>query len=125
MPTRRSTAPTHIRTPETVLVLFGVSLSVRQFLLLLVGLALSFQLWQPLGVLELLPGGLVLRWILTVVPLGVALALAFVFPRARSLEAWGLVLLRYWLRPHCLVWRSIRWTDPGFAVEEEEGDGIP
>lgn len=106
--------PTHVRTPETLLTLAGVSLSVRQFLLLLVGVALSYRVWLLLGIFAQFPTGQVLRWIVTVLPLCTALAFAFVSLASRSLDSWMIVMLRYGLRPHCFVWRSVRFFDPGF-----------
>jgi hypothetical protein len=31
----------------------------------------------------------------------------------RPLEAWSLVLFRYWQRPQTYVWRSVRTRQPG------------
>lgn len=125
-PTGRRThlVPTHVRTPETLLTLAGVSLSVRQFLLILVGIALSYRVWLLFHVLLLLPAGQVLRWVLTVIPCCVALAFAFVTLAARTLDAWCVVMLRYVLRPHRFVWRSVRFFDPGLGgiSKEEESD---
>src|SRR5262245_39063681 len=123
---RTHLVPTHVRTPETLLTLAGVSLSVRQFLLILVGIALSYRVWLLFGVLSLLPGCQVLRSTLTVIPFFVALAFAFVSFAARTLDAWCVVILRYALRPHRFVWRSVRFFDPGLggiSKEEEESDG--
>jgi hypothetical protein len=56
---------------------------------------------------------------------GVALAFAFVSLAARTLDVWCVVILRYALRPHRFVWRSVRFSDPGWAgseKEEEESD---
>ena len=52
--------PTHLKTPETVLALGGLSLSARQFLLLLVGAALSYDLWKHLEALITFPAGVFL-----------------------------------------------------------------
>jgi hypothetical protein len=113
--------PTHVRTPETLITLAGVSLSVRQFLLILVGVALSYRVWLLLGALVWLPAGQILRWGLTIVPLGVALAFAFVSLAERMLDVWCVVMLRYLLRPHRFVWRSVRFVDPGLSDTREGG----
>jgi hypothetical protein len=118
---RTHLVPTHVRSPETLMTLAGVSLSVRQFLLILVGVALSYRVWLLLDVLAWLPAGQVLRWGLTVVPLGVSLAFAFVSLAGRVLDAWCVVALRYLLRPHCFVWRSVRFVDPGLSDTREGG----
>ncbi len=121
---RTHLVPTHVRTPETLITLAGVSLSVRQFLLILVGIALSYRVWLLLSVLALLPAGQVLRWIITVVPLCVAVAFAFVTLATRTLEVWCVVALRYTLRSHRFVWQSVRFCDPGLGgMDQEERDG--
>lgn len=123
---RTHLVPTHIRTPETLLTLAGVSLSVRQFLLILVGIALGYRVWLALGVLSLIPAGQVLRWIFTIMPPIVSLAFAFVSLATRTLDVWAVVALRYALRSHRFVWRTVRFEDPGLGginQEEEESDG--
>ena len=99
-PTHRRThlVPTHIRTPETLLTIAGISLSVRQFLLVLVGISLSYRIWLMLSLLELLPGGQFLRGVLTVLPLVVALAFAFISLAGRTLDIWCVVAIRFALR---------------------------
>jgi hypothetical protein len=119
--------PTHLRVPETVLTFGSVSLSVRQFLLLLLGAALSYNLWLHLKVLATLPGGQAVRLMLALVPVLVALAFAFVRLVGRTLDRWLLVLLLFWHRPRCLVWRSVRFQEPNSAFggvfqEQEEND---
>lgn len=122
---RMHQVPTHVRMPETLLTLAGVSLSVRQFLLMLVGVALSYRVWLLLVGLSLFPAGQILRWVLTVIPVCVALAFAFVSLAGRTLDVWCVVILRYALRPHRFVWRTIRFFDPGLGgmMKEEEFDG--
>lgn len=131
-PERRThIVPTHVSMPETLITLAGVSLSVRQFLLILVGVALSYRVFLALRLLALLPGGQVLRGLLTVLPLGVAFAFAFLTLAARSLDTWCVVVVRYALRPHSFVWRSIRFQEPhcfslgAMLPEEEETYGEP
>ncbi len=121
-PRRTHQVPTHIRTPETLLTLAGVALSARQFLLLLIGASVSYELWLSLRLLAPLPAGQVLRVVVSALPLGVALAFAFVTLAARTLDAWCLVWLRYALRPHRLVWRSVRFVDPGLLAGMAESD---
>jgi hypothetical protein len=111
--TRRRThlVPTHVRLPETLLTLAGFTLSVRQFLLLLVGVALSSRVWLVCALLAPLPAGQVARAILTTLPFGLAFAVAFVQIAARPLDRWMLVLLCYLARPRHLVWRSVRFYE--------------
>ena len=123
---RTHLVPTHVRTPETLLTLAGVSLSIRQFLLLLVGVALSYRVWLFLDVLALIPVGQAFRWMVTAIPCCMALAFAFVSLAARTLDVWCVVIVRYSLRPHRFVWRSVRFSDPGLdgrVHEKEEPDG--
>lgn len=102
--------PTHISTPEPVLSVGPLSLTAKQFLLLLLGCALSYHFWQLLDWLAS-PAEQILRVALAALPVLVAAAVAFVRLADRPLEQWGLVLLRYWRKPRLLLWRSLRY-DP-------------
>lgn len=122
---RTHVVPTHLKVPETVLTIGGLNLSVRQFFLLLLGLALGYQLWSGINrLLVILPVVVVLRWIVAAIPVLLSGTFAFVRLARRSLDAWCLVLLRYHLRPRLLVWRSIRYSEPlamtGLVVVTEE-----
>lgn len=114
-PTGRKTqvVPTHLHTPETVLSIGGLSLSARQFLVLLVGAALSYDGWKHLEALLRFPGGMWLAAALALFPLLAAGILAFGRVAGRDLAAWLLALGRYEIRPRCLVWRSIRFQESG------------
>lgn len=116
--------PTHVNTPETVLSIGGLSLSARQFLLLLVGAALSYDLWKQLGVLAMFPGGIALAVAVALLPTLVASAFAFGRIAGRDLAAWVLTMLRYALRPKRLIWRSVRFQEPALHAtrESEESD---
>lgn len=111
--------PTHLCTPETVLTFGGLSLSARQFLLLLVGSALSYDVWKHLGFLIALPGGGVLAATVALFPALVACALAFGRAAGRDLIPWALVLLRYAIRPKRLIWHSVRFQEPGTGNARE------
>lgn len=104
--------PTHLQVAETVLSLGSLNLSARQFLLLLIGSALSYDLWLHLAVFAGWPGGQVVRFVLALLPALLAVALAFVRLAGRSLDAWVLVVARFWRRPKQLVWRSVRFQEP-------------
>ena len=123
MRSRNHVVPTHLRTPETILTLGGVSLSVRQFLLLLLGAALGYNLWLHLAFLAMLPGGQIVRLLLAGVPMLVAIALAFVRVAGRTLDRWLLVLLLYRQRPKRLVWRSVRFLEPKMIFGEQTQEG--
>jgi hypothetical protein len=115
---RSHVVPTHLRTPETILTLGGVSLSVRQFVLLLCGTALGYNLWLRLGVLATFPGGQFGRGLIALMPVLLALALAFMRLAGRTLDRWLVVLLLYQQRPKRLVWRSVRWIEPSIVLGE-------
>ena len=97
--------PTHMSLPDKVV--FG--LTARQLLLLLIGCSLGYNLWLHLGALETFALiGQVLRIAITLIPAGVAAALALISIADRPLEVWLLVLVRYWQRPRVYLWRSLR-----------------
>ena len=103
--------PTHLNLPDQVLTLWSFNLTARQLLLVLVGSGLAGDLWQSLHLLAPLAlAGQVLRGLLAVFPLLVALFVAWYRYHGRYLEGWTIVLVRYWLRPRCFVWRSLRAT---------------
>jgi len=106
--------PTHLRTPETLLSIAGFSLSIRQFLLLLLGAALSYDLWLQLGKRGVLAGGvgLIVRFLLAVLPVLLAGTLAFLRLAGRTLDRWAFLALSYLARPRRFVWRSIRYQEP-------------
>lgn len=104
---RTHVVPTHLRTPETVLSFGSVSLSARQVLLLLLGSALSYNLWLHLAFLAHVPAGLAPRLGCALLPALISLALAFVRLAGRTLDLWLLVLVRFWQRPKRFVWRSV------------------
>lgn len=112
--------PTHLRTPETVLTLGGVSLSARQFLLLLLGTALGYDLWLHLAILARVPAGQLVRLALAFIPFAASCILAFLRLAGRELSAWLLVLVRFGNRPRRLVWRSIRFQEPSLVLDATE-----
>lgn len=100
--------PTHMSLPDKVV--FG--LTARQLLLLLIGCSLGYNFWLHLSALEALAlPGQVLRIALTLIPAGVAAALALISVADRPLEVWLLVLLRYWQRPRVYLWLSLRMNE--------------
>jgi hypothetical protein len=106
---RRHIVPTHLNLPDQVLTLWAFSLTARQLLLVLVGAGIGGTLWQHLAVL----GhhgvfGQALRLLLALLPFLLALLSACYQYAGRYLEVWGVVLVRYRLRPTCYLWRSIR-----------------
>jgi len=97
--------PTHMSLPDKVV--FG--LTARQLLLLLIGCSLGYNLWLHLSVVAaFILLGQVLRIGITLLPVVVAVVLAFIAVADRPLEVWLLVLVRYWQRPQLYLWRSLR-----------------
>ena len=110
---RTHTVPTHLNLPDQVLTVWSFSLTARQLLLLLVGGGLSGDLWHLLAALNAVPVvGQGIRLILTLLPLLCTLIFAWYQHAGRYLEVWCIVLVRYVLRPHHLVWRTVRFTLP-------------
>ncbi len=118
--------PTHLGVPETLLTIAGFNFSVRQFLLLLLGGATGYNLWLHLGNVSSLAYGVgeIARFVLALLPVLFAIALAFVRLAGRTLDRWLLVVLLYLVRPRRFVWRSIRLNEPeAFAlVDDQEAD---
>jgi len=110
-PRQTHMVPTHLHTPETVFSFGGLSVSARQFLLLLIGAALDYDVWLRLALLAHVPAGLLFRLILAMLPVALSIALAFVRLAGRTLDGWLLVLARAWRRPKRLVWRSVRFQE--------------
>lgn len=110
-PRKTHMVPTHLHTPETVFSFGGLSVSARQFLLLLIGAALGYDLWLHLAILAFGPAGMLLRLLFSALPVVLSIALAFLRLAGRSLERWLLVFLRAWGRPKQLVWRSVRFQE--------------
>src|SRR5260370_37789864 len=99
----------HLNLRDQVLTLWSVSLTARQLLLVLVGAGIGGTLWQHLAVLGhhgIL--GQALRLLLALLPFLLALLIACYQYAGRYLEVWGVLLVRYRLRPTCYLWRSIR-----------------
>ncbi len=108
--TTKHTVPTHMNVPDKVLTMGSVSLTARQFLILLIGSSLGYNLWHQLHALSTYapPVGLVVRLCIALVPALLALAFALAQVAGRPLEVWFFVLLRYWCQPKRFVWRSVR-----------------
>lgn len=107
MPARIHVVPIHITTPEHVLSIGPVSLTARQFLLLLLGSSLSYRLWQSLSSLVSGPWQM-LCFCLALLPVLSAGACAFLSLSGRSLDQWVPVLMRFCLLPRLALWRSLR-----------------
>jgi hypothetical protein len=114
MSRRTQVVPTHLRTPETLLTIAGLNLSVRQFLLLVLGATTSYNLWLHLAPLGAFAAGLgqLFRLLLSLLPALLASAFAFIRLAGRTLDRWALVALAYLGRPRRFIWRSVRYQEP-------------
>ena len=129
---RKHTVPTHLNLPDQVLTLWSFTLTARQLLLLLVGGGLADDCWHELAVFgQVAVVGQGVRLLCALVPLLVALVVAYYRYAGRYLEVWCIVLVRYWLRPRCYVWRSLRTCEPypypfiADAPASDEEDATP
>lgn len=106
---KKHIVPTHLNLPDSILTIGGVGISARQLLLLMLGGGISGNLWYHLP--PVVPGllGLLIRLLITSIPLDLAIIAGWVRYLGRPLEIWAVLLLRYWLRPKQYLWRSIRW----------------
>jgi hypothetical protein len=110
--------PTHMSMPDKVV--FG--LTARQLLILLIGCSASYDLWLQLHALNPYTAlGLMVRVGIAVMPAAAATALALISVAGRPLEAWSLVLFRYWQRPQTYVWHSVRTRHQGGHARTSSG----
>ncbi len=117
---RTHIVPTHLRVPEAILTIGGLNLSVRQFLFLLLGSALGYDLWLHLAALAHVPGGQLVRLMLALIPFTLSCILAFLRLAGRELPIWLLVLIRFGNRPRRLVWYSVRFQEPSLILDETD-----
>ena len=104
--------PTHAHTPDVLLTIAGIPVSIRQFLLLVVGSTLGYRCWLLLAVLAAVPSGPVFRVLAALLVFAMSLGLAFLRLAGRGMEGWLAVVTRYLLRPRVCLWRSIRLIEP-------------
>jgi hypothetical protein len=104
---QRHEIPTHLEVEDRIL--FGLTL--RQGIVVLVGLSIGYSLYAQLGNLPWPDGGagghppLVLRVAVAFLPALLALAVAVVQPAGRPLEEWLFALTRYAALPKRYIWR--------------------
>lgn len=93
--------PTGLTVEDRFITYGSLSLSPRQFLLLLGGVAVGYG-----GMWKSLPGLPVpLRAGAALLPPLITLVFALVQPAGRPLEGWAFILARYWRQPRTSVWR--------------------
>jgi hypothetical protein len=96
----RHKIPTGLTVEDRLIAYGALSLTTRQFLLLLGGAAIGYGgVWQGWSALPALP-----RAGVALVPVLLALVVALARPGGRPVESWAFVLLRHWSRPRVAVW---------------------
>jgi hypothetical protein len=86
----------------------SLEVTARQFTLILSGGFIGMNIWPHLAVG--LP--LLLRVLVAGLPAVVLLPFGWITVAGRPLEAWLLVLLRYWLQPKTYTWRRATTPTP-------------
>lgn len=113
--------PTHLNVPDKILSAWGVGITVRQLLILLIAWSAVANTWvrlaAPLAMLGI-PGG-VLHFAAAAIPGIILLVVAFKQVAGRPLEVWMLILLRYWLQPKVYLWRTVRVTPQAAQADGE------
>ena len=119
----RHQIPTHLNVPDKILSLWGVGVTVRQLLILLLGWSGMANAWARLGWLNAGGGsGVALHIVVTVIPAIIAIFVAFKQIAGRPLEVWFMVLLRYWGQPNVCLWRSVCKERSELLNQEAECD---
>lgn len=96
----RHKIPTGLAVEDRLIAYGALSLTTRQFLLLLGGAAIGYGgVWQGWHALPALP-----RAGVALVPPLLALVVALARPGGRPVESWAFVLLRHWSRPRVAIW---------------------
>ncbi len=113
--------PTHLNVPDKILSAWGIGITVRQLLILLIAWSAVANTWvhldAPLSMLGTLGG--VLHFSATAIPGIILLLVAFKQIAGRPLEVWLLVFLRYWLQPKVYLWHSVRVAQEVVMGDEE------
>jgi hypothetical protein len=113
--------PTHLNVPDKILSAWGIGITVRQLLILLMAWSAVANTWVRLAAPLAMLGtpGVVLHFTATASPGILLLFVAFKQVADRPLEVWLLILLRYWLQPKIYLWRSVRFSREGVQVVDE------
>ena len=102
---RAHTVP-RLTVPDRVFSLGTFDISVRQFLLLVLGVLISVNVWLSFSWL-LGEGASVLLWCMLSIPILIGVVFGWVRIQRQALEYWIVALLRYAGRPRVFVWRSL------------------
>jgi hypothetical protein len=96
----RHKIPVHLETPDTLL--FG--LTARQTAVIGIGIALAYIVVSTFWRNPILLGLAITFAAVLVIS---ALLLAFIKPKNRTLDAWLVVIINFWLIPHHYAWRPL------------------
>lgn len=117
----RHQIPTHLNVPDKIMSFWGIGVTVRQLLVLLIGWSAVANVWVRLGWLTSLgTAGVSLHFVLAAIPALLALFVAFKQIAGRPIEVWALILLRYWGQPKVCIWRSVRGERASDDAAEED-----
>ncbi|HET8852039.1 MAG TPA: hypothetical protein VFN02_05895 [Ktedonobacteraceae bacterium] len=117
------TVPTHINIQEKI----GVgqfTLTPRQMFYVIIAFALGYRVFRSALLLSAfgLPG-LVLRLVLSVLPIVVLLFIGAKTIAGRTIEIWLLLWLLYFTHPGNVSWWSVL-VDDRFAIDDEKEDEV-
>lgn len=115
MTRQRHAIPTGLAVEDRFIAYGAYSLSMRQFLILVAGVALAYGLWKDHPDVPL-----PLRAALTVSTLAVAAIVALARPAGQPLERWAFVLARYRRTRAPALWRPL----PARAGESRAADAV-
>jgi hypothetical protein len=114
----RHKVPIHLETPDRLL----LNMTAQQTLVIALGGTLAYIMVQSAWSNPLL---LALAVVLAVLFMIVALLVAFVTPKKRSMDVWAMVILNYYMIPKCYAWRALpetTRTHRSCQAEEPEPD---
>jgi len=95
-------------TPDYVFSIGFIDISVRQFLLLILGSLVSVNVWMSWNDWLNTNWLSILFWFVLVLPLVLAMAFGWVKIQGHPLERWIVMILRYLQRPRIYVWRTLK-----------------
>lgn len=100
--------PTRLNVEDKLITFGPLSLTLRQATVLVLGGCLATQMWRILEIMMLLSTfGLIVRIVLTSLPVLITCIAAFVRIADRYCEDWAMVLWRYYRLPKVYVWRPV------------------
>jgi hypothetical protein len=99
----RHTIP-QLNVPDYVFSFAGFDISVRQFLLLVLGLLLCLNVWPVLAFAG--DEGSMIRWLLESPPMLLAVAFGWVRVGGRPLEERLFLMLRFYAQPRVYIWTA-------------------